>query len=328
MIHHGGKLEWLRREFPDAPEPLIDLSTGINPFPYPFPAIPETAYSRLPEEGQIKRLKEAAADAYGCSDPSYIAVAPGTQILISLLPRILPARQVAILSPTYGEHAAAWASAGADVTTCADMTGFSADGTNVLCNPNNPDGRWFDADRIIAKQRACAEQGGRIVVDEAFAEFAEGRLSVVPHIPQAGLIVLRSFGKAFGLAGLRLGFLISDREIVNRIEDGLGPWPISGISIHIATVALRDAAWRQQMSERLAGDVRRLDQLLSAKGFACLGGTSLFRLVRHEDAGRIARELGAAGILIRTFPEQEKWLRFGIPPDEAAWLRLEAALKA
>ena len=328
MIHHGGKTFELRQRYPEAPEPLIDLSTGINPFSYPVPSIPETAYTRLPEEHHIRRLKDAAAAAYGARDPDLIAVAPGTQLLISILPRLLPAAQVAILSPTYGEHAAVWSAAGSEVLEGAAPEVLESGDVAVLCNPNNPDGRSMNSGEIEALQQRRKARGGRLIVDEAFAEFGEAHLSAVPAVPQPGLIVLRSFGKAYGLAGVRLGFLIAERGIVERVQAALGPWPVSGIAIHLACSALRDTAWRNGMTQRLAQACDRLDSLLSAHGLEAVGGTSLFRLVRHDRAPAVAEALARSGILVRDFPERPDWLRFGLPPDEAAWTRLDAALAA
>ena len=328
MIHHGGQLSLLRQRYPEAPEPLIDLSTGINPFPYPMPPIPDTAYTRLPEAVNIEELKEAAAAAYGARDPGLVAVAPGTQILISSLPRILPAERVAILSPTYGEFAAAWETAGADVVEDAGTEVLEEGDIAILCNPNNPDGRMLEPTFLQEFQARRAVSGGRLVVDEAFAEFSEARLSVVPAIPRPGLIALRSFGKAYGLAGIRLGFLIAEPNIARQVEDALGPWPVSGIAIQVGVAALRDDAWREETAHRLAGAGNRMDSLLSAHGLAAVGGTSLFRLVRHHNAPAIAAVLGRAGMLVRDFPERPDWLRFGLPPDEAAWARLEEALAA
>ena len=328
MIPHGGDLSRLRQRFPAAPEPLIDLSTGINPYSYPLPAIPQSAYTRLPEKVQIRQLKETAAAAYGACDPDLIAVAAGTQLLISTLPRILPAAQAAILSPTYGEHAAAWSAAGADILEGSEPAVLEKGDVAVLCNPNNPDGRSLDPKTIAKLQRRRARRGGRLIVDEAFAEFGEAHLSAVPALPLPGLIVLRSFGKAYGLAGVRLGFLIADAGIVGKVEDALGPWPVSGAAIHLACTALADTAWRDGMRERLAQAGGRLEILLAGAGLETVGGTSLFRLVRHGGAPAIADALGRGGILVRDFPERPDWLRFGLPPDEAAWTRLENALAA
>ena len=328
MIRHGGQLSLLRQRHPAAPEPLIDLSTGINPFPYKLPPIPEAAYTRLPEETHIRDLREAAAAAYGVHDAEHVAVAAGTQLLISSLPRMFPAARVSVLAPTYGEHAAVWAAAGAGVNEVSALAALEDGDVAVLCNPNNPDGRAFEAGAIAELAARKARRGGRLIVDEAFAEFAEAGLSVAPLVPLPGLMLLRSFGKAYGLAGLRLGFLVAEQEVVGRVARALGPWPVSGVAIHVACRALADTGWRRQTAQRLARAGARLDALLARYGLEAVGGTSLFRLVRHRNAPAVADALGRAGILVRDFDEQPDWLRFALPPDEEAWSRLEAALAA
>ncbi|MCY4550159.1 MAG: threonine-phosphate decarboxylase CobD [Defluviicoccus sp.] len=326
MIRHGGQLSLLRDRYPEAPEPLIDLSTGINPFSYKLPPIPETAYTRLPEEAHTGRLREAAASAYGARGPEFVAVASGTQLLISSLPRMFPAARVSVLSPTYGEHAAVWAAAGAGVAEVSTLQALEDGDVAVLCNPNNPDGRAFDAAAIGELAARKARHGGRLIVDEAFAEFAEAGLSAAPLLPRPGLMVLRSFGKAYGLAGLRLGFLVADEDVVDRVARALGPWPVSGVAIHVACRALADSGWRRDTALRLARAGARLDALIADYGLDAVGGTSLFRLVRHGNAPALANSLGRAGILVRGFDERPDWLRFALPPDEDAWSRLEAAL--
>ena len=198
----------------------------------------------------------------------------------------------------------------------------------ILCNPNNPDGRRLDAAAIETLQTQRARRGGRTIVDEAFAEFGDAHLSAVSLVPLPGLIVLRSFGKAYGLAGLRLGFLIAERDIVGRVERALGPWPVSGVAIHIARAALGDAAWRQATAGRLATAGDTLEALLAGYGLDPVGRTSLFRLVRHGKAPAVAEALGRAGILVRDFSDRPDWLRFGLPPDDDAWDRLDGALAA
>ncbi len=326
MIHHGGRLRALRRLYPDAPDPLVDLSTGINPFPYSFPPLPAEAHTRLPDVDDIGALKAIAADAYGCASPDLIAVAPGAQILISSLPHVLSARRVAILSPTYGEYAAAWRGSGADVREVTDRASLIEADVGVLCNPNNPDGQMHDPAGLLDLVEDRKSGDFRLIVDEAFAEFSAAGCSAAPYMPRSGTILLRSFGKAYGLAGVRLGFLVSDRETVAAVQRLFGPWPISGAAIHMARAALQDSEWRRAMGVRLADAAGRLDALLEANGFEILGGTDLFRLALREDAERVAVALGRAGLLVRNFPERRDWLRFGLPPNQKAWSRLERVL--
>jgi cobalamin biosynthetic protein CobC len=322
---HGGSLLAARRLFPGAPEPIIDLSTGINPYPWTMPELSPEVFTRLPEPADVQALEEAAAAAYGAADPALVAAAPGTQILISLLPRLFPLRSVAVASPTYTEHAAAWRAAGARVTELPVPDGTEADGL-VLCNPNNPDGRRHAPELLLRRADRLAARGGLLVVDEAFADLEPEPLSLAPFLPHPAVIVLRSFGKTYGLAGLRLGFALAAPDRAAAIRAALGPWAVSGPALAAGPAALRDHAWRDTAAARLQADAARLDRLLTDAGLAVVGGTSLFRLAEGEHAPLLFQRLGRAGILVRRFPERPAWLRFGVPGSAEAWDRLRRAL--
>src|SRR5690606_17517821 len=115
-------------------------------------------------------------------------------------------------------------------------------------------------------------------------------------------------------------------EMSARLREALGPWPVSGQALAIGAAALGDDAWLAAARARLAHDAARLDRLLAASGVTVVGGTTLFRLVDHPDAARVAARLGEAGILVRTFAYAPAWLRFGLPKGEDAWRRLETVL--
>jgi cobalamin biosynthesis protein CobC len=325
-IAHGGSLAEARRLFPGAPEPVLDLSTGINPLPYPLPALAPECFTRLPEPADLAALQETAAAAYGVRDPAMVAAAPGTQILIELLPRLLPAGPVAVLAPTYAEHAAAWRRLGRAVSETTSFEALAAAGIGVLCNPNNPDGERIAAGDIVALADRLAMRGGMLVVDEAFADLEPEGLSVAGTLPHPGIVVLRSFGKTYGLAGIRLGFALAAPGHAAAIRAALGAWPVSGIAIAAGRAALADAGWRQATASRLAAEAARLDALLAAAGCAVIGGTRLFRLARHPDAPALFARLGRRGIFVRRFADRPDRLRFGLPGSEAAWERLRQAL--
>jgi cobalamin biosynthetic protein CobC len=323
---HGGRLTEARRLFPGAPEPFVDLSTGINPVPYPVPDLPAEMFARLPEPEALEALQTAAASAYG-TVPAMVVAAPGTQALINLLPRLLPQREVAVLGPTYAEHAASWRAAGSHVTEVARFEDLEkAAPCAVLCNPNNPDGRLVPPAALSALADRLAGRGGLVVVDEAFADF-EGEVSVVPALPHPALVVLRSFGKAYGLAGLRLGFALADARTAGLIRAALGPWVVSGPAIAIGCRALLDRVWVADAAARLKREAADLDRCLAAAGLRVLGGTRLFRLAEGAHAAALFQQLGTAGILVRRFPAQPRWLRFGIPGQSAEWDRLRVALR-
>lgn len=329
FLRHGGRLAAARGAFPDAPAPWLDLSTGINPRPYPARRAHPAALRRLPDPEEVAALEAAAAAAFGVS-PDRVAATPGTEAALRALPRVLGARSAAIVSPTYGGHAEAWRLAGARVSHGPwDEARHSAAEAVVLVNPNNPDGAHVRGPDV----------GDRwLIVDEAFVETVP-ELSVAPCLfsspvttgegggRRAGrTVVLRSFGKFYGLPGVRLGFVIAEPGLAGRIGAQFGDWPVSAEAIAAGLAAYTDDAWRERTRLRLARDAARLDALLGANGFEVLGGTSLFRLAAAPDAGRRFEALARRGVLTRPFPDQPTWLRFGLPKPKD-WPRLKAALE-
>ena len=325
-IWHGGDLARARALFPDAPQPWIDLSTGINPIPYPLPELPLSLWQRLPGADDEAALLVAARKAYRVPPEGDIVAAPGTQNLIDLLPRVLPALvstgPVAVLGPTYGEHALAWRKAAAEVIEARTLTEAANAATVVVVNPNNPDGRSLSATDLAALAARCAARGGMLILDEAFADFTP-ELSLLPTLAPA-TIVLRSFGKTYGLAGVRLGFAIGEAAPINALRAAMGPWAVAGPALRIGALALADAAWLAKAGATRAADAARLDGLLSPLG-RIVGGTALFRLLASPDAPSLFAHLGRHGLYVRRFQNDASWLRFGLPGDADAWRRLEAA---
>lgn len=309
-IEHGGTLTALRAAYPDAPTPWLDLSTGINPEPYPLPSLPPDCFARLPEPADARALEAAAALAYGVADPARVVAAPGTELLIDLLPRLFPATAVHVVGPTYAEHANAWMRAGSTLVRRDAAT------TCVLCNPNNPNGLRQSPGMLLE----LADRYDTLVVDEAFADLEDPPLGVAAHEHPA-LIVLRSFGKTYGLAGVRLGFAIASRARATIIRDALGPWAVSGPAIAIGRAALLDREWLAATRNRLTLQGRQLDRVLIEAGLRGLGGTRLFRLTDTPDAWAVHHRLAQRGIAVRRFAEHPTWLRFGQPGDGMARLR-------
>jgi cobalamin biosynthetic protein CobC len=324
LAYHGGALEVARQLAPGAPEPWIDLSTGINPHAYPSQDLGLEALSRLPEAGALARLEAAAAVRYDTS-PGNVIAGPGSQALIQALARILPHGAVGALAPTYGGFASAFAAAGLHVVEAKQLNEMEGLDVAVVVNPNNPDGRIISRAALLDLRERLARHAGMLIVDEAFADF-DSEESLAPALP-VNAVVLRSFGKAYGLAGLRLGFALASPDIVSSLRAALGPWPVSGPAIAIGARALADSAWLEEMRARLGGDAARLDALLHGAGWRISGGTRLFRLAVHAEARAAFMRLLAAGILTRPFADASDRLRFGIPGDENTWERLAAALQ-
>jgi len=325
---HGGDLSAARRLFPGATEPFIDLSTGINPNPYPVPRLPANIFARLPDSTATGRLAAAAAGRYGAPSAAHVVPAPGTQILLPLVAGLVRPGRAVILSPTYGEHARAAALVGHSVTEVRDIAAHGDAALVVVANPNSPDGRLLAGNALIALANELRPRGGVLVVDEAFMDIGPPDASLAAETSRGNVIVLRSFGKFFGLAGVRLGFALLAPQLAARLSATLGPWAVSAPALAVGAKALADTAWIERTRRRLAKASRWLDALLSDAGLEIVGGTTLFRLARTPAASQLFRHLGRAGILVRSFPDNADWLRFGLPGNEAAWRRLQIAMDA
>jgi cobalamin biosynthesis protein CobC len=326
FTYHGGALEVARRLAPNVSEPWIDLSTGINPHAYPLPDLEPEGWSRLPESGALARLEATAAQRYGV-DPTCAVAGPGSQALIQALSHILPHGAIGALGPTYSGFASAFAAAGARVIEAERLEELDGLDVAIVVNPNNPDGRTTPRASLLGLHERLARRGGVLIVDEAFADFdAEGE-SLAPSLPASRAVVLRSFGKAYGLAGLRLGFALASPDIVASLRAALGPWPVSGPAIAIGVRALADSEWFEAARARLNEEAVRLDALLHGAGWRIIGGTHLYRLAAHADARATFEQLLREGILTRPFAKAADRLRFGIPGDENAWERLTTALR-
>ncbi len=323
---HGGSLGRARRLFPHAPEPFVDLSTGINPHSYPLFDLPATAFTRLPEPARVAELSGVAARVYGAPSAEHVAAAPGTQILLPHVMALIPPGRALVLGPTYAEHARAARLAGHQVSEVRDVARLEGADIAIVVNPNNPDGRIVERGALLALAGRLSRRGGMLVVDEAFMDVGPAAASVSADAGTPGLVVLRSFGKFFGLAGIRLGFVLAHQDIAERISSELGPWAVSGPALELGIHALADAPWQEAMRRRLAGEAARLDDVLSRSGIPLTGGTSLYRFVELACAQELFAALGEAGVLVRNFSWSRTALRIGLPADEAAWRRLEHAL--
>jgi cobalamin biosynthetic protein CobC len=327
VVDHGGSLARARASFPHAREPWIDLSTGINPHSYPFFDLPATAFTRLPETSRAVELAAIAARTYGAPAGANVVPAPGTQILLPRVGALVPAGRARVLSPTYAEHRRAAALAGHDVSEVTDFDGLFEADLAILVNPNNPDGRIVDRTRLLDLAEVMRRKGGLLVVDEAFMDVGPAAESVAGDVEQGGLIVLRSFGKFFGLAGLRLGFAIAAEPLARQLEGGLGPWAVAGPALEYGIAALADTTWQNDMRERLEREARVLDGLFARYRLPVSGGTSLFRFLRTTAAAEVFELFGRHGILIRNFADRPHELRIGLPEGALEMSRIEQALR-
>ncbi|MBP2445432.1 threonine-phosphate decarboxylase CobD [Rhizobium leguminosarum] len=338
-IAHGGGITAAAAAFGGRPEDWLDLSTGINPCPVALPDIPARAWHRLPDSYLVDEARHAAREYYRSGAILPLPV-PGTQSVIQLLPRLLRQdkqvavtdrvavtdNRVAVISPTYGEYVRAFASAGCAVDAVGDVTAIGAEHRlAVVVNPNNPDGRVWPAETLIALHDRMKAADGLLVVDEAFGD-TDPALSLAAHAQMlSNLIIFRSFGKFFGLAGLRLGFAIARHDILEHFQNWLGPWAVSGPALSLAASLLRSEVFaiRHSLDERSAA----LQATLGTAGLRIRGGTALFTLVADSKASNIYTHLCRHHILVRKFDYAPDWLRFGLTPDPVTDRRLGEALQ-
>ncbi len=306
---HGGNISTAIATYGGTRDQWVDLSTGINPIPYPVQNLQDLDWTALPDRVEQQALVDAARAFWNVPDGAAILPAPGASALIAAMPALADPRWVEITPPTYNEHAAAFRARGWQVKSKAPCE------ARVLVHPNNPDGRLWDSSDITSPLT---------IIDESFCDVCPTH-SLIQHSTQPGCVILKSFGKFWGLAGLRLGFAIGDPALISHLSDWQGPWAVSGPALRVGAQALQDHAWANATRARLAADAQRLDALVIAKGGTYVGGTDLFRLYEVDGCAAWQDRLARGQIWSRIFPYSKTYIRLGLPAA-GDWDRLEAAL--
>lgn len=317
MRDHGGNIDRAMQRFGGTN--WIDLSTGINRVAYPVPPLQPEDWTMLPTRSAKQALLAVAAQTYRSTAP--ILATAGAQAAIQMIPLISPRGNARVLGPTYNEHAASLRAAGWQVVQVNQLDDLAGADLAVVVNPNNPDGRFYPPADLLK----LVGQVGRLVVDESFAD-AQPQLSTAPNAGMPGLLVLRSFGKFYGLAGVRLGFVLGHAADIVALEELSGPWPVNGAALRIGTAALADAAWSKATILRLRAEVDQMDALATAASWQLVGGCELFRTYDTPNAESAQERLAKAQIWTRIFPYSNRWLRLGLPGSPAEWARLAAAM--
>jgi len=320
-FRHGGRLREAMAAFPDAPRPWLDLSTGINPEPWSGQRAPADALRRLPDPHELAELETVAARAFGVADPGRVVATSGAEAALRLLPGLIGGGEIALLAPIYGGHSESWPHARAitalDEAEHADVL--------VLVNPNNPDGRRIDREALAALAAERSDAGHWTIVDESFGEIAP-ELSVA-DLEIDRLVTLRSFGKFYGLPGVRLGFLIGNKVFAREFRVLLGDWPVGADALTMGLQAYADDAWRARTRIWLATQAVAVDAALAKAGLKPLGGCDLFRWVEAPDAHDLFTRLCVQGVLTRPFADRPDRLRIGLP-SRNEFNRFERTLQA
>lgn len=326
MLEHGGRLRAAAQRYDIPIDRWLDLSTGINPNGWPIPStqtIPRELWTRLPEADDA--LIPAARHYYAV--PHILPVA-GSQAAIQALPSLCSVARIGMLPIAYAEHAQAWQKHGHQIIEwCGPATLAHIDHL-LLIHPNNPSAANYPVSDLLNWHAQLALRGGWLIVDEAFID-PHPQASLATYCTRPGLIVLRSLGKFFGLAGARVGFVIAEKNLLQTLENNLGPWPISGPSRWLASQALLDHEWQATARVQLKTASTRLANLLDTQALPASAGCALFQWVCTEKAEQIAQYLAQRAILVRQFKATATHpasLRFGLPATEEQWTRLNQAL--
>lgn len=326
-MRHGGDLAAAEAAYGQPRQGWLDLSTGVNPHAYPVKPFPPEALQRLPDPADLAALIAVARRAYGWKAEVPVAAGPGAQAMIQLLPYLRVRGSVLVVGRTYAEHAYSWARAGHKVKEAWSLSAAADSDVVIVVNPDNPTGRSFEPDVLSGLAVTLSRRGGLLVIDESFGDVST-ETTLAGKVAAHGMVVLRSFGKFYGLPGLRLGFAAGDQEMITELAAELGPWPVSGPAIFAGRAALADDGWAAEMRMQLALDALRLESVLQDAGFGQVRGCDLFRMVRHPRAAEIHRNLAREGIWTRAFEERPDHLRFGLPGGGDGFARLESALKS
>jgi cobalamin biosynthetic protein CobC len=309
---HGGGLDAAMAEYGGTRADWIDLSTGINPCPYPLPEFPPYCWTGLPDAKAQEALLQAARGFWAEPKAAAILAAPGVSALIARLPALASVGAVGLVKPTYNEHEAAFRAHGWTVT--------KGGAAQVFVHPNNPDGRLFSRAEILQNHAELT------IIDESFCDTCPAQshmdLALTP-----GVVILKGLGKFWGLAGVRLGFAIGLPQTIAALGDLMGPWAVSGPALHVGALALKDRGWAAQTRARLSLDAARLDNLMAKHSHQPPQGSDLFRLYHVQSPRNFQRKLAENHIWSRIFPYSDHFLRLGLPGADSDWKRLKNVLK-
>jgi cobalamin biosynthesis protein CobC len=316
-MRHGGDLTEAKKVFNHISiDSWIDLSTGINLNSYNDTGIGLSNLDKLPTKDSYDELVSAAKNYYSVSDTNRLCISSGAQSLINILPYIFSIeKNVAIFSPTYSEHAISWKKANYSIREINKIDQILNEDIVVITNPNNPDGLVYSHSDIEEIYSKIVKNKGLLIIDESFID-ATPELSFVKKLQNRNIIILKSFGKFFGLAGLRLGFAIGNEGIISDLENILGPWPVSTIALNIATKAMSDIDWIKGTRSLLLKLSEELNSNLSSSGYNIYGTTAFFTLISVENSTKMQRELANKGIWTRIFDYNNRWVRIGVPKDK------------
>ena len=336
---HGGNIPWASKQFAIPENQWIDLSTGISPWHYPISTLSPRYFQQLPYA--TTQLYQAAANYYGCP-AEYLRAVPGSQYAIEQLPTLFAPQKIALPTWGYSEHQKAWQAQGSEIihytnhSELLQLLNQQAIPYALIIRPNNPSAAFFTIEQVKQVEVLLQQKYPNkhlLILDEAFIDLYP-QASFIRHPPGPRTVVLRSVGKFFGLAGIRLGFVCAQPALLQRLQAKLGQWLINGPSVGIGQQLFQDKPWAQQQRLRIRQQNKQLQQCLLQAGLpAPLHSAGLFTSVFGEPEKflQIFIQLAKAGVLVRYFPHPtQACLRFGLPGQhqQACFTRIKGLLHA
>ena len=315
---HGGNIYEAARRYGLDEKRIIDFSSNANPLGPSSSALRAakkalSLIGRYPDP-ETAELRKAIARYFGIKS-EHVVCGNGTNGLIHLIPRVFRPKKVLIPVPTFTEYAAAVRDAGGEAVLfpLKEHNGFRVDPIEMsfalkgmdmafLCNPSNPTGMLIPKVDVLEIARYALEHGVRLVVDEAFIDYADSESIVKEAVQSPHLICLRSFTAFFGLPGIRVGHAVANEAAAAVLREGQEPWTVSIPAERAAIAALND--WGHIKRTRRVIEKERT-HLLSAlrilpgvETFPCSANFILVKLTSF-DAYTLIQKLGERGMLVR-----------------------------
>lgn len=317
---HGGDIWKASADSGSKAESLLDFSASINPLglsPRARSAVKRAIrLAGAYPEPAASTLNSALASFHSVA-PDEIAAGNGSTEFIYLLPQVFRPGSALVVEPAFSEYREALKLFGAPVDSfiLREDDGFSLDlarfekktrkgyGLVYIGNPSNPTGAAFEKETVLEAARVLDKRGGTLVVDEAFADFSEGCSVKKEAVKRKNIVVLRSMTKFFSMAGLRLGFIVSNRGVVKRFSRRLPPWSVNTAASFAAVAALKDAPYIERTKRWLASEKEFLaNELKGLKKFTVYPSEANYLMVRLNGglgASRVRSALLKRGILVR-----------------------------
>jgi threonine-phosphate decarboxylase len=323
---HGGNIYEAARELNCDPGEIIDFSASINPLgpsPHVWKAITSSRHllTHYPDPDCLD-LRRALA-AFWRIDPGHFVVGNGSTELIDALPRALGIHRLLVIEPTFSEYAAAMTRAGRQIMALyADrnhhytipidrlcrgletgwIEGRSIEGI-ILCHPNSPTGQACTVEEITRLAQTACRHDRWLIIDESFADYCPERSVLRQARLWSRVVILRSMTKFYALPGLRVGYAVSARTIIRRLQQQLPPWSVSVMGQVAAVAALNDKAHTRKSLTFMAQERERFHMKLAALPGCTVLPTSanylLVELPRDWHARDMTERLRKRGLLIR-----------------------------